>query len=185
MSLKHSLKRKKKLKAGQWWHMPLIPALGRQRQADFWVLGRPGLQVNSRTVRASQGNPVSKKKNKKQKTETKKQTQKTKRTPQFKSAGWCWHMPLIPLLRRAEAGGSLWVQGLVYKMSSRTTKAIQRNLLLKKTKRKKQNKANKQTKNPTWFKRADSSIFRLSSEQQHSYLNGENLFWSFLGHSNV
>jgi len=21
--------------AGQWWHMPLIPELGRQRQADF------------------------------------------------------------------------------------------------------------------------------------------------------
>jgi hypothetical protein len=21
--------------AGQWWHRPLIPALGRQRQADF------------------------------------------------------------------------------------------------------------------------------------------------------
>jgi hypothetical protein len=23
------------LSAGQWWRMPLIPALGRQRQADF------------------------------------------------------------------------------------------------------------------------------------------------------
>jgi hypothetical protein len=31
--------------AFQWWHMTLIPALGRQRQADFlWVRGQPGLQ---------------------------------------------------------------------------------------------------------------------------------------------
>jgi hypothetical protein len=30
--------------AGRWWCMPLIPALGRQRQADFWVRGQPGLQ---------------------------------------------------------------------------------------------------------------------------------------------
>jgi hypothetical protein len=28
----------------QWWRMPLIPALGRQRQEDFWVRGQPGLQ---------------------------------------------------------------------------------------------------------------------------------------------
>jgi hypothetical protein len=27
-----------------WWHTPLIPALGRQRQEDFWVQGQPGLQ---------------------------------------------------------------------------------------------------------------------------------------------
>jgi hypothetical protein len=25
--------------ARQWWHMPLIPALGRQRHMDFWVWG--------------------------------------------------------------------------------------------------------------------------------------------------
>ena len=28
-----------------WWHTPLIPELGRQRQANFWVRGQPGLQI--------------------------------------------------------------------------------------------------------------------------------------------
>jgi hypothetical protein len=27
-----------------WWRRPLIPALGRKRQVDFWVRGQPGLQ---------------------------------------------------------------------------------------------------------------------------------------------
>jgi hypothetical protein len=27
-----------------WWCTPSIPALRRQRQADFWVRGQPGLQ---------------------------------------------------------------------------------------------------------------------------------------------
>ena len=34
----------KKTLARQWWRTPLIPALGRQRQMDFWVPGQPGLQ---------------------------------------------------------------------------------------------------------------------------------------------
>jgi hypothetical protein len=29
------LKKKKLCSAGQWWHTPLIPELGRQRQTDF------------------------------------------------------------------------------------------------------------------------------------------------------
>jgi hypothetical protein len=29
---------------GQWWLTPLIPALERQRQVDFWVRGQAGLQ---------------------------------------------------------------------------------------------------------------------------------------------
>jgi hypothetical protein len=32
---KQKRKRKKKTSAMQWWHTPLIPALGRQRQVDF------------------------------------------------------------------------------------------------------------------------------------------------------
>jgi hypothetical protein len=30
--------------AVQWWHILLIPAHGRQKQADFWVQGQSGLQ---------------------------------------------------------------------------------------------------------------------------------------------
>jgi hypothetical protein len=48
-----------------WWCTPLIPALGRQRQVDFWVRGQPGLQRSFRTARAIQSNPVSKIKKKK------------------------------------------------------------------------------------------------------------------------
>jgi hypothetical protein len=48
--------------------MPLIPALWRQRQADFCVLEASLVyRVSSRTARAIQRNPVSKKKKQKQK----------------------------------------------------------------------------------------------------------------------
>ena len=34
----------KKITSWAWWRTPLIPALGRQKQVDFWVPGQPGLQ---------------------------------------------------------------------------------------------------------------------------------------------
>jgi hypothetical protein len=33
--ISHYIVNRKVAIAGQWWHIPLIPALGRQRQADF------------------------------------------------------------------------------------------------------------------------------------------------------
>jgi hypothetical protein len=34
----------KMYKCKHWNHMPLTPAIGRQRQADFWVQRQPGIQ---------------------------------------------------------------------------------------------------------------------------------------------
>jgi hypothetical protein len=54
-----------------WWRMPLIPALGRQRQANFWVRGQPGLQSEFQDTQSYTEKPCLKKtkkpKNKKQK----------------------------------------------------------------------------------------------------------------------
>jgi hypothetical protein len=48
--------------------MPLIPALGRQRQVDFWVQGQPGLQSELQDSQSYTGkNPVSKNQKKKKK----------------------------------------------------------------------------------------------------------------------
>jgi hypothetical protein len=50
-----------------WWHTPLIPALGRQRQVSEFEVSLV-YKVSSRTARAIQRNPVSKNQKKKKKT---------------------------------------------------------------------------------------------------------------------
>jgi hypothetical protein len=62
--------------------MPLIPALGRQRQVDFWVRGQSGLQSEFQDSQSYTEKPYLKKP-KKQKTnkQTKKQNKQTNKNP--------------------------------------------------------------------------------------------------------
>jgi hypothetical protein len=62
---------------GQWWHMPLIPPLRRQRQADFRVRGQPGQQNEVQDSQGYTEKPCLEKKPKNQKTKTKTKTKKT------------------------------------------------------------------------------------------------------------
>jgi hypothetical protein len=55
-----------------WWLTPLIPALGRQRQADLWVRGQPDLQSEFQDSQDFTEKPCLGKKNK---TKNKKQKQ--------------------------------------------------------------------------------------------------------------
>jgi hypothetical protein len=51
--------------------MPLIPALGKQRQADFWVRGQPGLQSEFQDSQGYKEKPNKQQTNKIPKTKTK------------------------------------------------------------------------------------------------------------------
>jgi hypothetical protein len=48
-----------------WWRTPLIPALGKQRQVDFWVRGQPGLQSEFQDSQGYTEKPCLKKQTKK------------------------------------------------------------------------------------------------------------------------
>jgi hypothetical protein len=67
---------KRMINAGRWWRMPLNPALGWQRQVDFWVRGQPGLQSEFQDSQGYKEKPGLEKQNKKQ---TKKKKKKRKK----------------------------------------------------------------------------------------------------------
>jgi hypothetical protein len=72
-------KHRRTFTAGQWWWcMPLIPAPGRQRQADFRVRGQSGLQSEFQDNQDYSEKPCLKKK-KKPKNKKQKQKQNKKR----------------------------------------------------------------------------------------------------------
>jgi hypothetical protein len=62
------------IKSWAWWRTPLIPALERQRQADFWVRGQPGLQSEFQDSQGYTEKPCLEKQQ--QQTKTNKQTKK-------------------------------------------------------------------------------------------------------------
>jgi hypothetical protein len=76
-----------------WWRTPLIPALGRQRQVDFWIWGQPGQQSE---FQDSQGYT------KKLCLKKPKQTNKNKPTKLTMV-----DMPLIPALQRQKQANLL------------------------------------------------------------------------------
>jgi hypothetical protein len=64
--------------AGQWWRTPLIPVLGRHRQADFWVWGQPGLQSEFQDSQGYTKKPCVEEKEKKKRKEKKRKEKKRK-----------------------------------------------------------------------------------------------------------
>ena len=60
----------------QWWRTPLIPALGRQRQADSWVQGQPGQQHEFQDSQGYTEKPCLETPKKKKKKERKKEKEK-------------------------------------------------------------------------------------------------------------
>jgi hypothetical protein len=66
----------RKLPSRAWWHAPLLPALGRQRQVDFWVRGQPGLQSKLQDSQGYTEKPCHEKPKKKEKKEKEKKKKK-------------------------------------------------------------------------------------------------------------
>jgi hypothetical protein len=67
-----------------WWHTPWIPALGRQRQADFWV-GQPGLQSEFQDSQGYTERPCLEKQNRKKQNKTKNKNENNNKKKNLKT----------------------------------------------------------------------------------------------------
>jgi len=76
--LVYSLFYKKKINR-VWWCTPLIPALGMQRQEDFWVQGKPDLQSEFQVSQGYTEKPCLKKQKNKNNNNNKKKPTTTKK----------------------------------------------------------------------------------------------------------
>ena len=87
-----------------WWRTPLIPALERQRQADFWVWGQPGLQSEFQDSYTelyretlSQQNKTKQNKTKQNKAKQKQNKKQGKGTT-WRIIPWLSCQPILPFL---------------------------------------------------------------------------------------
>jgi hypothetical protein len=99
--------------AGWGWCTPLIPALGRQRQADFWVWSQPGLQSEFQDSQDYTEKPCLRKTKKKQKKKKKKELkipQQCLKNLLYKGKGICCLCTRIPSPKcvKYEMWGSVW-----------------------------------------------------------------------------
>jgi hypothetical protein len=94
---------KKNKRAGKWWCTPILPALGRQRQVDFWVRGQPGLQSEFQDSQGYTEKPCLKK------TKNNKKNWMNKNNIQSENPGVCLNKPIVTqCCERQRQWDTLW-----------------------------------------------------------------------------
>ena len=104
----------KKRSSWAWWHTPLIPALGRQRQSDFWVRGQPGLQSEFQDSQGYTEKPCLKNKTKKKQNKTKTKNKQTTTKKKTASIGGLVGLEARGCLHRRDVGSIHWTRELGY-----------------------------------------------------------------------
>jgi hypothetical protein len=133
----HRRARKTVFKSRAWCRTPLIPALGRQRHADFWVWGQPGLQSKFQDSQGYTEKPcLEKPKKKKKYLELRKRVRLELIPSILKNVSGCFNMPHVkqPFHIQAKNQGYceyIWTQWSVVRGSEGRFLLRWRHLMLK------------------------------------------------------